>query len=110
MKIERHYEEFMQPNKIEEGGLIKLSGSFLLDHETDLINLINNEGKLAEDHDAKSRLVKVEKKDGAIWAVTSTHNLALHIGKALTHAYQGSHEFKFLNGEKYVEVHWERND
>ncbi|MFA6169466.1 MAG: hypothetical protein WCW67_07245 [Candidatus Margulisiibacteriota bacterium] len=110
MKIERHYEDFMKPDKIEEGGLIKLSGSFLLDHETDLINLINNEGKLAEERDAKARLIKVEKKDGAIWAETSTHNLALHIGKALTHAYKGAHEFKFLNGEKFVEVHWERND
>ncbi|OGC11488.1 hypothetical protein A3K48_03135 [candidate division WOR-1 bacterium RIFOXYA12_FULL_52_29] len=108
--MERHYEDFMKPKKIEEGGLIKLSGSFLLDHEADLVNLINNEGKLASEHDAKSRLLSVEKKDGSIWAKTSTHNLALHIGKALSHAYKGKHEYKFLDGEKFVEVLWERND
>ena len=30
---DRHYEDFMQTKPIEEGGVIRMSGKFLLDHE-----------------------------------------------------------------------------
>ncbi|MCU0640566.1 MAG: hypothetical protein MUC35_00570 [Candidatus Margulisbacteria bacterium] len=110
MKIERHYEDFMKPGMIEEGGIIRLSGKFLLDHEDEVLNLIKHEGKLAEQRNPGHKVVKIEKADGGISAEISDHNLALHIGKALSHAYQGEHEYKFLKGEKFVEVKWRRDD
>jgi len=110
MKIERHYEDFMEPKKLEEGGLIRLSGKFLLDHEEEIVNLIKHEGRIAEQRDPAHRVKNIEKKNGGIVAEITDHNLALHIGKALTHAYKGEHEFKFLKGEKYVEVDWRREE
>jgi len=106
---DRHYEDFMKPKLIEEGGIIRLSGKFLLDHEEEIVNLIKHEGRIAEQRDPKHRVAKIEKKNGGIVAEISDHNLALHIGKALFHAYKGTHEFKFLKGEKYVEVLWQRD-
>jgi len=110
MKVERHYEDFQRPGKIEEGGVIRLSGSFLLDHEAEVVNLVKHEGKLAEERNPLHKVIGIEKADGGIVATLSDHNLALHIGKRLEHAYKGKHEFKFLKGEKYVEVLWRRDD
>jgi len=99
----------MDPNKIEEGGIINISGKFLLDHEDEIVNLVKHEGQLAEQHDPQHKVTKIEKVDGKIVVEISDHNLAMHIGKALTHAYKGKHEYKFLKGEKYVEVNWQRD-
>ncbi|MFA5113614.1 MAG: hypothetical protein WC529_04885 [Candidatus Margulisiibacteriota bacterium] len=110
MKVERHYEGFMDPKKVEEGGILRISGKFLLDHENEIVNLIKHEGNLAEQKNPGHKVVSIDKADGGIVAAISDHNLALHIGKALSHAYQGKHEYKFLKGEKYVEVDWRRDD
>lgn len=105
----RHFEDFRKPKEIEEGGLIKLSGSFLLDHEEEIVNLVKHEGKLAEQKNPLHKVTKIEKVDAGIVVQTSDHNLAMKIGKALNHAYKGKHQYKFLSGEKYVEVDWKRD-
>ena len=106
---ERHYEDFQKPKAIEEGGLLRLSGHFLLDHEEELVNLIKHEGRLAEQKNPQHKVKKIEKVNGGIVAEVTDHNLALHIGKALVHAYKGEHTYKFLKGEKFVEVDWKRD-
>ncbi len=107
---DRHFEEFRTPVEIEQGGIIRLAGAFLLDHEEELINLIRHEGRLAEQRDPGHKVTKIEKANGGILAEISEHNLALHIGKALEHAYKGKHTYKFRKGEKYVEVDWQRDE
>jgi len=106
---DRHYEDFEKPKAIEQGGVIKISGAFLLDHEEEIINLVKHEGKLAEAKDPHYRVTKIEKADGGIVAETSNHHLAMHIGKALESAYKGKHTYRFRQGEKYVEVDWKRD-
>ena len=106
---ERHYEDFMEPKHIEEGGIIRISGKFLLDHEDEIVNLVKHEGRLAEQKNPQHKVSKIEKVDGVIVVEISDHNLALHIGKALVHAYKGEHEYKFLKSEKFVEVDWRRD-
>jgi len=106
---DRHYEDFMQPKMIEEGGVIRLSGKFLLDHETEVVNLIKHEGRLAAEKNPEHQVSKIEKVNGGIVVEISNQRLAMHIGKALVHAYKGEHEFKMLKGEKFVEVIWKRD-
>lgn len=105
----RHVEDFMEPKHIEEGGILRISGKFLLDHEDEIVNLVKHEGKLAEERNPLHKVSKIEKVDGGIVAEITDHNLTLHIGKALVHAYQGEHTYKFLKAEKYVEVIWRRD-
>jgi len=106
---ERHYEDFIKPKKIEEGGVIRLTGKFLLDHEDEVIGLVKHHGQAAEQKNPQHRITKIEKVNGGIIVETSEHNLAVHIGKALHHAYKGEHVYKFLKGEKFVEVDWKRD-
>lgn len=110
MKIERHYEDFRNNDKIEQGGVISLSGSFLLDHENEIVNLINHEGRLAQERNPDHKVSKIEKVDGGVVARITDHNLALHIGKSLVSAYKGEHDYKFSKGEKFVRVNWRRDD
>ncbi|MFH1542174.1 MAG: hypothetical protein ABIE84_03685 [bacterium] len=109
MQRSRSYDEFRSPEKMEQGGLIRISGKFLLDHESDIINLIKHQAKLAEEKNADHKINTLEKSDGSIVVTTSDHNLALHIGKALSSAYKGEHQYKFSKGEKFVEVDWTRD-
>lgn len=106
---DRHFEDFRQPEKIEEGGVIRLSGAFLLDHENEIINLVNNESKLAETKNPLHRVSQINKTDGTITVQLTDHNLTLHIGKALTNAFKGEHNYKFLKEEKFIEVEWRRD-
>ena len=106
---DRHYEEFRDPKHIEEGGVLRISGKFLLDHETEIINLVRHQAELAEQKNPQHKLNSLKKVDGTIVASVSDHNLTLHIGKALVHAYKGEHDYKFLKDEKFVEVDWRRD-
>ncbi|MEE8638275.1 MAG: hypothetical protein V3T21_04420 [Candidatus Margulisiibacteriota bacterium] len=102
------YEQWRNP-EAELGGVVKISGSFILDHEEDVLNLVKHEGKLAEQRNSHARLKKIEKTEGGILVETTDHNLALRIGKALHRAYKGEHRFNFREGEKFAEVYWKRD-
>ena len=105
----RSFAEFRKPKEIEEGGIIRISGDFLLDHEEDILNLIKHESRLINERNPKARLTKIDKKDGGILAQFSDHNLAMHVGKQLHRAYKGKHSYKFLKQEKFIEVDWRRD-
>lgn len=108
--IKRHYEGFRQhKNKEEQGGVITLTGAFLLDHHDEVVNLINHEGRIAEEKNPLHRVSRIDRANGGIVVETTDHNLALRIGKALSHAYKGAHTYKFPKGEKFVEVDWRRD-
>ncbi len=107
-EILRHYEDFRASKYAEAGGILKISGSFLLDHEEEILSLIKKEGKLAEERN-QTKVTKIEKADDGIRVETSDHNLAMRIGKALNHAYKGEHAYKFREGEKFAEVTWRRD-
>ncbi len=105
----RHYEDFREPKHMEEGGVINISGKFLLDHESDIVSLIKHQADLAAQKNPAHRLTRLDKVNGGIVVGFSDHNVTLHVGKALANAYKGEHKFKFLKGEKFVEVDWKKD-
>lgn len=102
------FEQWRNP-KVEEGGIVRITGAFLLDHSEEILNLIKHEGKLAEEKNPNHKVSKIEKVDGGVIVETTDHNLAMKIGKALVHSYRGKHKYKFSKGEKFVEVDWIRD-
>jgi len=108
--INRHYEGVRKQKKVEEGGVIHISGSFLADHADEIINLVKHEGKAWEADNPTAKLTSIEKANGGFKVETTNHKLALHIGKCLHKAYKGLHEYKFLKQEKFVEVNWKRDN
>lgn len=94
---------------LEAGGIIRISGSFLLDHEEDIVSLVKHQGKQASEKNPGHKVTRIDKTNGGITVETSDHNLAMKIGKALCRAYKGEHQYKFREGEKFVEVDWRRD-
>lgn len=105
----RHFEGFRNTHKIEEGGVLNISGNFIKDHSDEILNLIKNESAVFEKKNAAHKILDIKKSDNSIVVDFTEHHLAMHVGKALVHAYKGEHEYKFLPGEKYVEVDWKRD-
>lgn len=104
-----HYEGFRNSEKHEKGGIVKISGAFLLDHEDDILNLVKHESQVAEGQNPEHRVTKIEKINGGITVLVSEHTLAAHIGKSLSRAYKGELDTKFHEGEKYSEISWKRD-
>ena len=102
------YEQWRNPDS-ELGGTVKISGNFLVDHEDDILNLVKHEGKLAQERNPNAKIISIEKNGQEIIVKISDHNLATRIGKALYSAYKGEHRFNFREGEKFVEVYWQRD-
>jgi len=108
-EYDRRFEGFRGEESRDHGGKINISGAFLLDHESDILNLVKHEGRLAEEKNPSHKIKSIAKANGGIVVETSEHNLALRIGKQLVHAYKGEHNYKFTKGEKFVEVDWKRD-
>ena len=108
-EYDRHFEDYRNTPLHEKGGIIRISGAFLLDHEQEILNLIENENKRANSENPEHKVIKIDKAKSGIMVEVSEHSLAMHIGKSLSHAFKGKHEYKFRPGEKFVEVDWQRD-
>ncbi len=95
--------------KIEDGyamGRIELSGDFVNDHKTDLLDLIKAEEKKARTKNPLERLMLAKADKNKIFVQTTTDSLAVRIGRRLTSAYKGSADIKY--SEKFVDIKWNR--
>ncbi|MDH7600521.1 MAG: BCAM0308 family protein [Armatimonadota bacterium] len=91
------------------GGVLRLSGSFVFDHEEEILNLIRNETIKAMGLNPLERIMSLEFDDGGIEITTTNEKLAQRIGKALHKAYSGSIEYKWSEDTKLARVHWHRD-
>ncbi len=91
-------------------GKVLLTGSFVAEHMEELLNVIKSEERRARDNNPLDRLIFVEKRDGGIYAETTSDALAMRVGHHLKEAYKGGAEnFKFRRGDKFVEIDWHRD-
>ena len=93
-----------------EGGFVRLEGAFLDKHRQEIRNLIEN----IEDREFRRRpLERIlewrQEEDGAFVIRTTYEHLARRIGEAVHSAYKGDMELKYPGEEKYVRVHWRRD-
>jgi len=98
--------------KIEDGfamGVIDLTGDFVREHMSDLINTIRSEERRAMEKNPLERIIKLGKlRSGGIHVETTTDSLALRIGRLLNRAYKGETKFDFHYGDKSIDIKWHR--
>ncbi|MFC1767373.1 BCAM0308 family protein [Candidatus Margulisiibacteriota bacterium] len=90
-------------------GKVYLSGSFVLEHFEELINLLKSEERHAMEKNPLERLMKLEKNGDGIYAETTSDALAMRIGHVLQRAYKGDEDFNFRAGDKFLEIKWHRD-
>lgn len=93
----------------DPGGVVHLSGGFIMGHSEDILNLITNEGTRAMGINPLERVMEVEARDGTYDVWTTNEKLAQRIGKALFKAYSGNVDYRWSEDNKLVRVFWRRD-
>jgi len=98
--------------KIEDGfamGVMDLTGDFVTEHVSDIVNTIRSEERRAMEKNPLERIIKLEReKGGSLHVETTTDSLALRIARLLNRAYKGDTKFDFHYGDKSVDIKWHR--
>lgn len=91
------------------GGVVTLNGGFLIEHEDEIVNLINHENRSAMEINPLERIMDIEKRDSEITVLTTNEKLAQRIGRSVFKAYDGTVEYKWSKGTKLARVNWHRD-
>jgi len=91
-------------------GILKISGDFTRVHEDEILNTIQNSGKLAEARNSMNKIEKIDTAGDSIIVYTVKNQLAVTIGKKLDKSFKGGNlEIIWSKEDQPVEVHWHKD-
>lgn len=90
-------------------GVLTLGGNFLWAHKDEIMSLIGNETKKAQDSNSLERIMGIEENHKHELVITTNNEkLVQRIGKALNKAYSGHIEYQWSGDNKTARVNWFR--
>lgn len=89
-------------------GYIYIRGIFYKDHKSEILNLFKHEEKIEKAEHPMERIKAVTDEGDQTVVTTTGIHMARRLGTALTSAYQGELTFQYGDGEKTIQVRWER--
>lgn len=92
------------------GGVIRLSGGYLVEHHDEILNIVRNQAASAAENRPLQRIMWIEEKEDATEIATTNGHLATRIGKAIVGACKGSLTIKRGREDQLTRVYWERED
>ncbi len=92
-----------------EGGIVTLEGSFLLQHKTEILNIITNTEKAEQTSRPLERIISLNDSGARVEIQTTYEHIARRIGEAIRKAYKGELIVQYPEGEKYARVSWRRD-
>lgn len=92
-----------------EGGIVSLQGVFLTQHKQEIMNIIKNTENAQKARRPLERLIKISESSDKIEVLTTYEHLARRIGEAVNSAYKGELNLQYVEGTKYIRVHWRRD-
>jgi NMD protein affecting ribosome stability and mRNA decay len=91
------------------GGIVTLTGEYVLPHKQDLMNLIKNEEEQARGNNPLGRVMSIkENGHGSIVISTTNEKLAQRIGRAIKKAFHGEVTYEWSHDNKLARVDWVR--
>jgi len=91
------------------GGIVTLSGDFLIAHKDEFLHLIRNEEQRARGFNPLERVMSIkENGHGRIVINTTTEKLAQRLGRAFKKAFRGDVTYSWSHDDKLVRVAWVR--
>jgi hypothetical protein len=93
-----------------EGGVVVIEGNFLAKHKDEILNIIKNTENNERKYRPLERILEFVDNNGRIAIKTTYEHIARRIGEAVHDACKGELTVKYPADEKYVRVHWQRND
>ena len=89
-------------------GIVTLSGSFLVDHREEIVNLAKNLAKKENEEHPLKRIMEMAESDEGIRLTTTDSRLARTIGDALARAYEGELHYEYTEDD-LLRVTWKRD-
>ncbi|HVN25443.1 MAG TPA: BCAM0308 family protein [Syntrophorhabdales bacterium] len=93
-----------------EGGVVTLAGDFLLQHKSDIMNIIANTQKAEQTSRPLERIISLIDTGTKIEIRTTYEHIARRIGEAVNKAYKGELSVQYPEGEKYARIFWRRGE
>ncbi len=92
-------------------GVVELSGNFLFEHKSDILNLIRNTVERADYIDPLEKIENIEEDDKKkiITIYTTSEDLAQRIGRNVEKAYNGDIDYSFSERDLLLRVYWKRD-
>ncbi len=91
------------------GGLVTLTGTYLIAHRQELLNLIRNEEERARGFNPLERVMSIRDDGfGKMIVATTNEKLAQRLGRAIKKAFRGEVAYNWSHENKLVRVEWER--
>lgn len=97
--------------KIAEGyaeGILTLCGSYLWEHEDEILRLLKNEEAKASGRNPQERIIRMARQVDDLVVETTEQRLAEHLGRVLHRAHQGDLKIHWGAGPEICRVNWER--
>jgi hypothetical protein len=90
--------------------LLTLSGEFLSEHQTEIMNLVHNAEEKEKAEHPLERIMSVEQlpDSGDVQISYTGIHLAKSTGTALHHAYQGDFQFEYSERDSILRASWQR--
>jgi hypothetical protein len=89
-------------------GFLTLSGPFLADHKEEIMGVVHNAEAKEKSGHPLSRIMGYEYQGTALVISTTDTHLPRRIGETLHHAYEGTFDVHYDEGEEFIRVAWSR--
>jgi len=91
------------------GGIVTLSGDYVIAHKDEFMHLIRNEEQRARGFNPLERVMSIKDNGhGSIVINTTNEKLAQRLGRAMKKAFHGSVTYHWSQGDKLARVDWMR--
>ncbi len=90
------------------GGIITLSGEYLVHHETEILDLIRRKETMYRSKNPLGRIMEINQDGNVLTIATTEDKLAQKIGRDVYRAHKGDLHYQWSEKEKFVRVNWAR--
>jgi NMD protein affecting ribosome stability and mRNA decay len=89
-------------------GIVTFSGSYLTEHEEEILNTIKNSEERGRSKNPMARIMAINQEGDQLIVRTTDDKLAQRLGREVFHAFQGNLEYHWSHDQKFVRVNWQR--
>jgi NMD protein affecting ribosome stability and mRNA decay len=89
-------------------GIVTLSGSYLLTHEDEILNVIKNTETKSRLKNPLGRIMEITQENNVLTISTTEDKLAQKLGREIYKAHKGELHYQWSHDQHFVRVNWTR--
>jgi len=92
----------------QPGGVITLAGSYLREHEEEILDMLKNAEVNSRLKNPLGRIMEISQEKDVITIATTEDKLAQKLGRQLYKAHRGELHYHWSHEQRFVRVNWSR--